>query len=175
MTSASLASVGTFLLWALSVSAAQTKQSQITLVGIWQDSPEIASGWSDTYQLFADGNFVFHHNQMDCKKREVSYAGQWKVQGNSLKLSVTQRTLLVGGHFEQARGSCGTEIELKGAQQKTYEVKPSQLITLTISEVRLASAKVYNFETAQDEMRSIPHVSIGGTDYWKLRDNPADF
>jgi hypothetical protein len=81
----------------------------------------------------------------------------------------------VGGHFEPAKGSCSTDHELIGAKQKTIEVNPSQLLTLSISGVRLAPAKVYNFETRRDEVHSIPHVAMGGTDYWKLRDDPANY
>ena len=173
--SASLAVVVAILAWSTPEATAQTGQSDVSLTGIWQDTPEIASGWSYTYQFFADGRFVFHYNQMDCESREVSYSGRWAVQGNSLILSVTQRKVLVGGHFEPANGSCGTDRELVGARLRTIEVKPSQLLKLNISVIRLVSTKVYSFETRRDEARSIPHVCIGPNCYWKLRDDPSKY
>ena len=156
-------------------SRAQTRQSEIGLVGIWQVSPDIASGWSDNYQFFADGHFVFNSNQMDCAKREISYAGQWRVKGNSLSLYISQRKILEGGRFEQARGSCGSDLVLLGARLKVIDVTPRKLLTLTLAEARPSPGEVYNPITKKVEWRNIQHILIGGTDYWKLRDNPNEY
>lgn len=66
-------------------------------VGIWQDSPEIASGWSDTYQFFENGNFVYRYNQMVCDNRTLNYAGSWTVSGDKINNTVTEKTIIVGG------------------------------------------------------------------------------
>ena len=153
----------------------QTKQPEVTLVGIWQDSPEIASGWSDSYQFFADGHFVFHYNQMDCSDRKRAYSGLWILKGNSLNLLVAEREDLVGGHVEQARGSCGTDLELVGAQLKTVQVKPQESLTLKISRIQYAAAEVYNFETGKSNTKRIPRIFIDGAQYWKLRDDPTKY
>jgi hypothetical protein len=163
------------LMWTLSASVAQISKPRITLVGIWQDSSEIGSGWSDTYQFFDDGHFVFHYNQMDCASREASYAGHWELEGTSILLSVEQRKLWVGGHFEHSKGSCGTEMELIGAKAKTVEIKPPKRLTLRISAFESMPATDDSSEPKKGMTHRLPRISIDGVKYWKLRDNPDDF
>jgi hypothetical protein len=59
------------------------------LIGIWQVSPVMASGWEDSLQFFPNGFVIHRYNQMDCAKREILRAGTWSYQNHALTLRFT--------------------------------------------------------------------------------------
>src|SRR5688572_12504300 len=111
-------------------SQAPEVNARSALRGVWQDSPKMASGWSDTFQFFEDGHFVFNHNQMNCEKRELSYSGRWGISQGDLTLQVESRRILEGGHLEEALGSCASEKELVDAEQRVVAETESRATVL---------------------------------------------
>ncbi len=93
------------------------------LVGVWQASEAMGSGWSDTYRFFNDSKFIFHTNQMNCAAREISNSGTWKIENNGIVLMIKERVTMVGGKLVPVTGSCGSKYEPEGAKEKTVKNK----------------------------------------------------
>lgn len=133
------------------------------LVGIWQDSPQVAAGWSETYQFFEDGNYIYRYSQMDCTKRLLSYSGTWELQNNNkLILTMTSRNVLEGGTVVLSSGSCDFEIE--GGVVKTIELGDSSPVELGLS------------PTTRDKMNGdLRTKSFGDRAFWKHEDDPTKY
>lgn len=141
------------------------------LIGLWQDSPEIASGWSDAYVFFADGRYQFHYNTMDCAGRRVSASGHWQLRPEGLFLTVEERVSLAGGHFEEATGSCGTDKELVDATLTTRHLKRVLTRIAPISPITRVKYKHMDFGDG-GSVEAIPRVVIEGRKFWKIDDDP---
>ena len=133
------------------------------LVGVWQDAPAMGSGWSNAYQFFSNGTFVFHGSQFDGEKREVSRAGTWRVRENKLYLSVTRRTVIEGGRRKKALGSAGTEYEIVGGIRRVKKVAPPQRSVLPLSAI------------GKDPANKRLVVRFGKARYWKFGDDPRRY
>lgn len=55
------------------------------LVGIWQASASMGSGWNDRYHFYADGNYHFYPNQM-VKSDLTEKKGTWQIENDELIL-----------------------------------------------------------------------------------------
>lgn len=133
-----------------------------SLVGVWQDSPMMASGWGDTYQFFNDLTFIFYYNQMDCAKRDLSFSGTWEIAGDELILEIKEKTHIVGGRFEEAGGSCAGEKKLVGGDIVSSKVLPVDRKRYTISKITIDDD--YGIE--------YPHLEIDGESYWQFSSDP---
>lgn len=65
------------------------------MIGVWQESPEIGSGYLDHYQFMPDSSFRFVYNEMICDKRTIGYSGTWKIVGDKLKITISRSRLLL--------------------------------------------------------------------------------
>src|SRR5262249_45104927 len=137
------------------------------VVGIWQDLNLIAAGWSNTYQFFKDGTFVFNHNQMNCLKRELWYSGRWKILGNDIHLTIEKRKVIIGGR----KGDdpvCGPAI-LEG-KEVTKLVQPPEERILHLGNVRIEKGR-----TRFGDEYEMPTATIGTVKYWKFYDDPKQY
>ncbi len=64
-----------------------------SLVGIWQASGGMASGWTDRYHFYSDGNFHFYPNQMFHENLKIEKVGTWELNDNNLILTITEQVL----------------------------------------------------------------------------------
>jgi hypothetical protein len=97
-------------------------QSPITsdeLIGIWQASPMLASGWNITYQFFGNGRFIYHASQMGDASRMPEQSGSWTLDGTMLKLRISQELLIEGGTEQQGPGGK----EIVGGTEKTVDIE----------------------------------------------------
>ncbi len=138
-----------------------------SLIGVWQDTNIMAAGWSDAFQFFPDGRFVFNHSQMDCTKREIRYAGNWKVNKGILILLVTEREKVEGGNIVDDV-ICGSTIE--GGHDVQLTVNPPDTYHYALNDLRLDRSvdrfgQPYQFLT----------IRINGIQYWKFRDDPNKY
>jgi hypothetical protein len=131
-------------------------------IGIWQDSPEVASGWSDTYQLFENGEFIYRYNQMICDKRTLSYSGTWDVTGDKLKITVNERTIVEGGKLVPSPEWCGSDFAIEGGEKK--KVKDSNVYDIKISAI-----------TVDKDNRDLKTVTLDGKGFWKHKDDPTKY
>lgn len=135
-----------------------------SLVGVWQDSRLVASGWSNTFLFFNDGKFKFFYNQMDCAKRETSYSGKWKVKDDELRLTIIKKNIIEGGKLELSSGSCASDSMIVGGIGKTVKLRPSQEIIYSVSPV---------YVDTEDDIQRIK-VYIDAIPYWKFSDDPKE-
>jgi hypothetical protein len=140
------------------------------LIGLWQDSPEIASGWSDAYVFFADGRYQFHYSTMDCAKRLVSVSGRWRLTATGLLLTTEDRASLVGGHFETATGSCGTDTDLVDAKLKTRHLQPAVERLVSISPITRVAYK--HKHDGVGRVSTEQRLMIDAREFWKIDDDP---
>jgi hypothetical protein len=123
----------------------------------------VAAGWSETYQFFENGKYIFRYSQMDCTKRLLSYSGTWELKGeNKLILTMTSRTVLEGGTEVPSSGSCDFEIE--GGEVKTIELGDTQSLELILS------------TTKRDKMNGDLRTRVfGDRAFWKHEDDPTKY
>jgi hypothetical protein len=133
------------------------------LVGIWQPSPIMASGWEDTYSFFPDHRFIYRPDTMNCEKRLVSENGEWKLVGSTLTLSKTKRTRLEGGHLEPAMGSCASDHELEDAHEVSDMLSPPETNTISVS------------TDVPEGYRWRASIMMGKTRFWKWENDPNNY
>lgn len=135
------------------------------IVGVWQDSDCIGSGWSDTYQFFLDGTFIFHSNQMDCSSRLISHSGKWTSQNNTIQLTIIEKTVWEGGKLVKTNGdgSCSSEFELVGAIMKTYQLSSPVQDQIQMNNIS------YEQELGRKTML------FNGVRYWRMSVLPEDY
>lgn len=136
------------------------------LIGIWQASPVMASGWNDTYLFYDDGTVTFHRNQMQCDKRELTEYGTWRLlgrYGDTLDILIQRKEKLVGGYKVKSTGSCASDYEIEGGEVV--------MDTLERAEGRLMKLRSYTFDYAFEK----PRMLIGGRDFWKFSNEPDGY
>jgi hypothetical protein len=133
-----------------------------SLTGVWQDSENLGSGWSNSFLFFGDGNYSFFANQMDCSKRLMSYSGKWKISGEeeAIFMTIDERVIIEGGRMEKADGSCASDSMLVGGVQKTVKVTPEENVDYAIS-------KVYKDNASGIERK---FIYIDAMKYWYFGD-----
>lgn len=154
-----------FLLFCLIVSVSCTENKD-HLVGIWQDSPEIASGWSDTYQIFLDGTFKFNYNQMICDKRTISLIGNWKKQPKSgtIVFTIKQKVIVEGGKLIPSVGSCPSDSDLEGGKIKTINLNKFETKNLKIRKIQI-----------DKDHKNLETIKLNGKPFWRFDKNPNNF
>jgi hypothetical protein len=133
------------------------------LVGIWQDSPIMASGWGEAYQFFSDGKFILNHNQMDCGKRELSLLGTWKIEDQHLLLEVKSRKVIKGGKEVEASASCASKLDIEGGEIVIESLKSPKKMKLKIGKIK------------PDPEYPQAGIKLGKHQYWKMREDPKDY
>lgn len=150
-----------FLFIAVALNVSFTPKT-IDLTGIWQSAPMLASGWTDTYQIFCDGTFTFNYNQMLCDKRVISYNGDWNVyKKGTLMLTIKQKEIIEGGKLVPASGSCASVYEIEGGEVTK--------VTLDTSEIKTIKFTDYKIDKKNNRLESI---KIDGVQYWKMNKDP---
>jgi len=139
------------------------------LVGVWQDSPSMASGWSDRYHFFKDGTFSFVTSQMKCDKILEQIDGTWKIEKG--KLILTKNLILerTGGKSIKSTGSCGTKYELINYGKNTIE---SQKWCETNNCSVITSFEMSEIAPSDEESNYYLNTLIENKNYWKLINNP---
>ncbi|MCB0712535.1 MAG: hypothetical protein KDD67_09415 [Ignavibacteriae bacterium] len=144
----------------------EVAEDEDLLVGLWQDVPAMASGWSSTYQFFSDGTFVLNESQMDCAKRLVWSKGTWKRIGkDELELMITEWQKLEGGRMIPSDGSCGSDSMLVGATEKNIPLEVPKPITLQLGSIIFAG----------DDHPDRTTVEIGNVKFYRFSDDPAAY
>ncbi|RPH29908.1 MAG: hypothetical protein EHM93_16660 [Bacteroidales bacterium] len=137
------------------------------MIGIWQNSPEIASGWSDNYQFFSDGTFRFNFNQMDCQKRMIYYKGNWIVDKEIIQLTVKEKLIIVGGKMIQSFGSCGSDSTLENGIEKRIVLDKPEIKLIKIKILK----KLYSSILATD----MEHIKIDSIEFYRIENDPTKY
>ena len=151
------------------VNSAEQEESETAtdLIGIWQNSPEIASGYTDYYEFFENGDFIFNYNEMICDKRTINYSGTWKLEGNdSLKLTIQQVTTVIGGKRVPTlgAGSCASDYYIDGGERKVIDLKDFVHQNIILS-----------FISVDKEKRDLKTRTFDKDRFWKIKDESASY
>jgi len=93
--------------------------------GQWHAMNAVAAGFDERWLFEEDGAFVFGTSDMDALGRLLFEAGQWKVLGSELQLTVESRVELVGGTV--VASDEGDYID--GAEVQVTDVGPPEQVT----------------------------------------------
>lgn len=135
------------------------------LVGVWQKSDVLGSGWDDAYQFFEDGRFIFNANQMVASKREISRSGTWKVTNGRLVLAFEEKVIVKGGKLVKDSLSADGK-GLEGGAKETVKINPPKI-------ERLALVGLQREKWGEKDWRLT--LMFGKDRLWKFRDDPSDY
>jgi tetratricopeptide (TPR) repeat protein len=137
------------------------------IIGIWQNSPHMASGWGDTFTFYPNRKIISRYSQMDCSKRIISKTGLWKISNNVLHIEFNNQKEIVGGKEIPSDGSCGSETQIEGGQIVDKELE-SEIVDYSIS-FSISKNNKLNIKS------NLPSIEIDNIIYWRHRSNPEDY
>jgi len=129
------------------------------MIGIWQASPSMASGWSDRYHFFEDGSYIFYYNEMYGGNRTTDESGDWEIKDNKLILNMTAHTVIEGGTVVEDEIT-GRRID--GGQKRNIRLKKPERKTLPLF-------KQLVLDLDNQRLR----LELNGVRYWKFSNDPA--
>ncbi|HNX59997.1 MAG TPA: YARHG domain-containing protein [Spirochaetota bacterium] len=135
------------------------------LIGVWQNAPVMASGWSDTYAFYANRKVVKRGNQMDCEKRELWKMGNWRLDKGSLVIEYFATGRIEGGRLVEAAGSCATDQELIDGTYVIVDISPVEKEEMPVSKIEVR-------KDADIQRRS---MMIGETRFWLMTTDPEQY
>lgn len=132
------------------------------LVGVWQNSPSMAAGWSDRFHFYSDGTFDYVSNSMSCDQEVRQIHGKWSYGQDSLELDVGEKLFLVSKNNVDGLTPCG--------ENRVYEVRTREEDELYFTD---------HPEIADDDLSgySRERITIDGPifykeNYWKFDNDP---
>jgi hypothetical protein len=149
-------------------SAVVTADNRMDLVGVWQDSNLMAAGWSNVFQFFPDGHFVFHTNEMDETRRDLGFEGGWRIEAQNLVLTIQQRSRRVGGRV--TKDDTGAGAQIAGGKDEIIIVKPAKVQAQLLNGLHLEKG-ITKFGDSYEMFT----VRIGGVDYWQFSNDPRKY
>lgn len=151
--------IALFILW-----TSCTSQKHQYIIGIWQDAPGMAAGWSDNYQIFENGDFIYNYSQMNESKREISYSGKWQIdENNNIVFTILKKSFIEGGELLLIEGT-----------EADYELQGGETKTTTLKEPEIKKFKLSNYGTDSSYF-DLEIIHIGEQQYWKMRQDPNDY
>jgi hypothetical protein len=126
-------------------------------VGLWQNSPVVGSGYSRRFGLNPDGTFHMAESQMEGLARERFRFGKWAVDGDQLRLDVSERLFWAGG-----------EIEYDNVLDADAIIDPVTVILSVPDVFFMDLGKVMVDKEANDK----PMFTIDGRPFWALAAEP---
>ena len=110
------------------------------LPGVWQDSDIVGSGYTRLFLFYPDGRYLFLESQMDETARDREHSGYWRLEENSLILTVMRRVTLVGDEATQ-EGMETFEVTdewLVGTEAELQRVEPAEELRFALEDANMA-------------------------------------
>lgn len=148
------------LLLPCALAAQPVTPTKSKLVGIWQCSHEMAAGWNEAFQLFANGKVIWHANQMDLQKRLISREGTWALNGSNLTVTFTSELATVGGKLIPGSGGDG-ESDIQGGKDMVRKLEKPIVKTYKLSQIT--------------KRENYPSMLFGSRRFWQMRTDPKDY
>lgn len=129
-----------FALLPAAVCAQQPRIQRETLVGAWQDAPDVGSGYGELYVLRPGGRLEHRISSGDCTSREQASYGTWSFERGTLVVRITRRRVLVGGQLvanvpDEETGCTGRR-RLDGATPENRGVVPPRILRIELAGLR---------------------------------------
>lgn len=149
-----------FVLVALIISHITMAQN---IVGLWQAAtPEVSSGYLETYQFYSNGSFRFNTNQSDGLRRVLSIGGKYKVLNGKLIFTVEYTIEAIGGKLERSHLTTRSDSwSLDGGQ-----IKQLTLVKPVVEQASLQAGK---------KDKGVDLLLIDSQKYYKVDEDPANF
>lgn len=131
------------------------------LIGIWHAAPSVGSGFENMFYFYKDNRFKLSYSQYDEEKRVLDISGEWTVDENELKLSVEEKTVVIGGELVESSPSATSKYRIVDGIIKKKKVDPPEVIVYSIKKV--------------DNVIDSPYeevLLINEEYYWKISDDP---
>ena len=149
--------------------------NQKLLIGIWQDSPVMAAGWSNTYQFHNDGTFDYSASSMGYNDKARHRQGKWSLKKGKLSLVYLSKDVLLESKYVDPQSSpCG--MEMKIAVKNMNELFENSLLFINLNDSIKEQADYPNWLKKQirlykDRISVKPMIKIGNSYYWKFEDD----
>ncbi len=105
------------------------------IVGIWQEGDSVvAAMYTESYQFFANGKFVFHTNSFDALERIKEIKGDYRLNADTLYLTATSRVELVGGTVQPGQPPVSGDWEIDDYTLKEIKQIPPPAVNYIIIE-----------------------------------------
>jgi len=131
------------------------------LIGIWQNFPFMAAGWSNTYTIYPNNKFVLRTNQMDCTRRLILKIGNWKLVNNELQVRYTNKQEIIGGEIIN-EPPCGKKIF--NGNILLNDINPYEILNYKIE-----------FLGNDTNNNNKPHIKLNNEDYWLMKKDPDEY
>ena len=139
------------------------------LIGIWHSVPYLPSGYADCHQFYADGQYLFIYNQMatlnQIKRSSNFLFGTWKLEENSIIVSIFSQDFVEGGQIEHGEG-----YYIKDGTWKMETFPPIEVI------YKIDDLDYRIFEDYPEWWNETPKpflsMHFGNALFWKIDDEP---
>jgi len=133
-------------------------------IGVWQDMPQMAAGWSNRFVIHSNNVLEYYLSQMGQLKICHCLIGTYKIKGNVLEYTVNK--ILYTMH--------GIDIEYDGSFGSQWEDYVLNTITLSKPMIFKFPISGITTETIKSEWNGTytkETIGIGGVKYYKMSDN----
>jgi hypothetical protein len=134
-----------------------------SLIGIWQlNSPEISSGFVETYRFFPKNSFEYHVSGYDGLSRIRVIGGSYNIKQDSIIFITTYTIEKIGGHLERSElNTLNNSWSIEGTETKRNTVtKPEQYVAI--------------FKKSLKEKDSQEFIIIDSDKYFKVSNDPYE-
>jgi hypothetical protein len=137
-------------------------------IGVWQTSPAMASGWSDRFVFHPANRLEFYFSQMRHVSLIFGTNGSYTIRGNVLIYSVTQMYIIMN-NSEIIYIFFGHQWEDTTLNIITFERPIVFKFPITNIETRS-----WTYDDSDEIIFSRETITIGGRDFFKMRDDVND-
>lgn len=141
---------------------AQESVESRSIIGVWQETPVVASGWSTTYHFALDGSCAYLTNQMDCEDSLIAYYGIYKLKKKKIILKFSEVVYIGGAKLVSSDGSCATDFQLEGGSEMKKEIKKKEKFA-------------YKFLAPDEDYDYLERAMFDGFVWYRMLHDPADF
>jgi len=126
-----------FIICVISFDNTYSQTKELNIVGVWQfGSYQVAGLLFDNYRFYDDGKFEFRPGDNNGLNRTKSLNGNYKVEGDSLVLTIVSVTEYIGGLPTRGPTAPGSGWEIIGGKVKTSTFKKYRVKLLMTMEER---------------------------------------
>lgn len=137
------------------------------LIGVWQDIPVMASGWSNRFVFYENGDVEYLTDQMQSTKIFLGFKGKYYIKGNTMRMEIStiyfykRNTLKL--EYDVIFGGYGW----KDSKVSSLTLKDPIILNFPITTVEERSVYYEHFEEYFDRVC----LNIGTETYFLMREN----
>lgn len=157
--------ISTILLFEKQDSNITLNINENNLIGWWQDLNGIAAGYSRRIVFFEKNKYIFIYSEMRDLPEIISFSGNYEINGNILKLSITEKK--IADHTDKFYCGPPNGCDWTDFKLKTIKLSKVQYLTFPISNIEPNENNNYILQTTNK-------INIGGKYFYKFNKCPED-